>query len=96
MLHRLTEIIYFGVPVTCPKCKKGTMVFDNTIYKCSYSKSWTKCDNRENTPLRKPVLVQPTILKKYPFLRQFVGVTRDRILHEFRTTDENGNDLVFG
>lgn len=69
------------------------MYFNNTVYSCSTSNSWGKCDNDVKEPKRLSAYVLYAQTKKYPFLNANYRV-RTRAMHSFRIVDENGTDLV--
>lgn len=92
ILHRLTDVVYFGALKTCKKCKQSDLMFCNWIYKCSQESGWSTCGNEVKEPPREKAEIPPELLTKYPFLRCAV---RTRALHPFKFVDEHGNDLIY-
>lgn len=95
ILHHLTDTIYFGALGLCERCGLGQLIFNNTIYICTQTGAWDKCDYEQKEPERLPTTIPKQLQLKYPFLKSN-GPVRTRALHSFRMFDEHGNDLVYG
>lgn len=91
----MTDIIYFGALGLCERCGLGQLIFNNTTYICTQTGGWDKCDYEVKEPQRLPVTIPEQLQTKYPILKVDESV-RKRVLHSFRTVDEQGNDLVYG
>lgn len=92
-MHRLADILYFGVPEICSKCC-GPLYFNDTTYSCFKFKAWGRCDNDVKQPKRRKPYINYSLQKIYPFLMNFKFTIRTRALHQFRLEDENGQNLI--
>ncbi|KAJ6649063.1 Poly [ADP-ribose] polymerase [Pseudolycoriella hygida] len=97
ILHHLTDVLFFGRLDRCSKCESGQLIFDNSTYICTKEKAWDRCDYETKEPYRRPMSISERFIVKYPFLILYNNAAvNNRVLHCFRTVDENGNDLVYG
>lgn len=79
-LSHVTDVILFGRILYCDKCKAGSFVFKNWVYKChGFVSEWAECDNIIHEPMRRAVFIPETLRNAHAFLnREFK--TRSRLL----------------
>lgn len=87
--------MYFGALGLCERCGLGQLIFNNNTYICTQAGGWDKCEYEVKEPERLPVTIPERLQTKYPILKSNESV-RARVLHSFRTVDENGADLIYG
>lgn len=77
----------------------GGLIFNNSTYACTRMADWDMCDYKEKQPVRYPFYLPPNLQVKYPWMNEFIEslpAIRARVMHHFRTNDDDGNDLVYG
>lgn len=89
MLDRLADIMTFGVLEPCQICNGGQYVFNKFGYICHGDLTeWTKCNNIEKTPKRRPFKVPKEMAEEYPFLKKYKYTKRDRAFRDVHPTAE--------
>lgn len=79
----------FGVLEPCNVCKDGQLVFNKLGYICQGDLTeWTKCNNIEKNPKRKPFKVPKEFCEEFPFLKKYKYVKRERIIKNINPTQK--------
>lgn len=75
----------FGVLEPCEVCKGGQYVFNKFGYVCQGDLTeWTKCNNIEKSPKRKPFKVPKEFAEEYKFLKKYKYIKRERLFKEVK------------
>lgn len=94
MLDQLADIMTFGAPAPCSKCKDGQLIFNKIGYACTGNLTeWTKCSNVEKEPKRKPFKVPSSFKEMYPFLKAYKYKPRKRVIKEVHSTASLKKDV---
>lgn len=73
----------FGALEPCEVCKGGQYVFNKFGYICQGDVTeWTKCENINKKPKRRPFKVPSELAEEFPFLKKYKYVKRDRVFKE--------------
>ncbi|CAG9815963.1 unnamed protein product [Phaedon cochleariae] len=93
LLDQLADLMTFGVLARCKTCKGGQLVFSKGGYTCTGDLTqWTKCTEFVRVPKRKTFKVPPDLQERYPFLKKYKFVARNRVVQDVAPTNNVKKD----